>query len=118
MIDKRFTMCNQQNDLNGWTLSIVDWETDQPFDYTQYEVHSASITDTRDEMEDLCLLLNELNDENEQLKQELKVYRKIASCSNCHYHDYDTLFGGDDEYEICEKGNDVTDGICNEWRES
>ena len=56
--------------------------------------------------------------ENEQLKQELKVYRKIASCSNCHYHDYDTLFGGDDEYEICEKGNDVTDGICNEWRES
>ena len=76
MIDKRFTMCNQQNDLNGWTLSIVDWETDQPFDYTQYEVHSSSITDTRDEMEDLCLLLNQMNDENEQLKHRLAISEK------------------------------------------
>ena len=63
MIDKRFTMCFEQNDINGWTMSIVDWETKEPFDYTTYEVHSSSITDTRDEMEDLCLLLNELNDE-------------------------------------------------------
>ena len=63
MIDKRFTMCHEQNDINGWTMSIVDWETKEPFDYTTYEVHSNSITDTKDEMEDLCLLLNELNDE-------------------------------------------------------
>ena len=67
--NKRFTMCHEQNDINGWTMSIVDWETKEPFDYTTYEVHSSSITDTKDEMEDLCLLLNELNDENEQLKQ-------------------------------------------------
>ena len=44
-------------------MSIVDWQTKEPFNYTTYEVHSSSITDTRDEMEDLCLLLNELNDE-------------------------------------------------------
>lgn len=69
MIKKRFTMCHEQNDMNGWTMSIVDWETKEPFNYTTYEVHSSSITDTRDEMEDLCLLLNELNDENEELKQ-------------------------------------------------
>ena len=50
-------------------MSIVDWETKEPFNYTTYEVHSSSITDTKDEMEDLCLLLNELNDENKQLKQ-------------------------------------------------
>ena len=62
MIDKRFTMCHEQNDINGWTMSIVDWETKEPFNYTTYEVHSSSITDTKDEMEDLCLLLNELND--------------------------------------------------------
>ena len=61
--EKRFTMCFEQNDINGWTMSIVDWETKEPFDYTTYEVHSNSITDTKDEMEDLCLLLNELNDE-------------------------------------------------------
>lgn len=67
--NKRFTMCFEQNDINGWTMSIVDWETKEPFNYTTYEVHSSSMTDTRDEMEDLCLLLNELNDENEQLKQ-------------------------------------------------
>ena len=63
MIDKRFTMCHEQNDINGWTMSIVDWETKEPFNYTTYEVHSSSINDTKDEMEDLCLLLNELNDE-------------------------------------------------------
>ena len=67
--EKRFTMCHEQNDINGWTMSIIDWETKEPFNYTTYEVHSNSITDTKDEMEDLCLLLNELNDENEQLKQ-------------------------------------------------
>ena len=67
--NKRFTMCFEQNDINGGTMSIVDWETKDPFNYTTYELHSNSITDTRDEMEDLCLLLNELNDENRQLKQ-------------------------------------------------
>ena len=72
MTEKRFTMCYEQNDINGWTMSIVDWQTKQPFDYTTYEVHSESITDTKDEMEDLCLLLNELNDENEQLKIKLE----------------------------------------------
>ena len=62
MIDKRFTMCYEQNDINGWTMSIVDWQTKEPFNYTTYEVHSSSMTDTKDEMEDLCLLLNELTD--------------------------------------------------------
>ena len=62
-------MCHEQNDINGWTMSIVDWQTKEPFNYTTYEVHSSSITDTKDEMEDLCLLLNELADENEELKQ-------------------------------------------------
>ena len=69
MTQKRFRMCHEQNDINGWTMSIVDWQTKEPFNYTTYEVHSSSITDTKDEMEDLCLLLNELNDENRQLKQ-------------------------------------------------
>ena len=55
--------------------------------------------------------------ENEQLKSVLKIYRKVANCRNCYYHDYDTLFGGYDDYEICNKGNDVSDGICSEWRE-
>lgn len=50
-------------------MSIVDWQTKQPFNYTIYEVHSSSITDTKDEMEDLCLLLNELAEENTMLKE-------------------------------------------------
>ena len=78
MSKKRFTMCHEQNDINGWTMGIVDWQTKEPFDYTTYEVHSSSITDTKDEMEDLCLLLNELNDENKKLKQDLKDYKKLA----------------------------------------
>ena len=77
--EKRFTMCHEQNDLNGWTMSIVDWETKEPFNYTTYEVHSSSMTDTKDEMEDLCLLLNELNDENQELKQELHKIYELAT---------------------------------------
>lgn len=62
----------------------------------------------------------ELKQENEQLKKELKVYRKIASCSNCRYHNYDWDINdgyGGEEYEVCDKGNDVTDGICEDWEE-
>lgn len=80
--NKRFTMCHEQNDINGWTMSIVDWETKEPFNYTTYEVHSSSITDTRDEMEDLCLLLNELNDENEKLKIFLKAVNEELDLAN------------------------------------
>lgn len=64
-------MCFEQNDINVWTMSIVDWQTKEPFNYTTYEVHSSSIIDTKDEMEDLCLLLNELSDENEQLQNQI-----------------------------------------------
>ena len=86
--NKRFTMCHEQNDINGWTMSIVDWETKEPFNYTTYEVHSSSITDTKDEMEDLCLLLNELNDENKRLKIFLKAVNEELDLTN---RDYDTL---------------------------
>ena len=88
MRKKRFTMCHEQNDTNGWTMSIVDWQTKEPFNYTTYEVHSSSITDTKDEMEDLCLLLNELNDENEKLKLFLKAVNEELSLAN---RDNDTL---------------------------
>ena len=73
--NKRFTMCHEQNDINGWTMSIVDWQTKEPFNYTTYEVHSSSITDTKDEMEDLCLLLNELNDEVKSQSLVIKEYQ-------------------------------------------
>ena len=73
--NKRFTMCHEQNDINGWTMSIVDWETKEPFNYTTYEVHSSSITDTKDEMEDLCLLLNELNDKVKSQSLVIKEYQ-------------------------------------------
>lgn len=62
----------------------------------------------------ICNELNELSDENEQLKQELTIYRKLVSCSNCKYHNYDWYDDGD-EFEVCDKGNDVTEGICKEW---
>ena len=75
MSRKRFTMCHKQNDINGWTMGIVDWETKEPFDYTTYEVHSSSIIDTKDEMEDLCLLLNELNDEVKSQSLVIKEYQ-------------------------------------------
>lgn len=80
--NKRFTMRHEQNDINGWIMGIVDLETKEPFNYTTYEVHSSSITDTKDEMEDLCLLLNELNDENKKLKISLKAFDEELSLAN------------------------------------
>lgn len=97
--NKRFTMCNEQNDINGWTIGIVDWQTKEPFDYTTYEVHSSSITDTKDEMEDLCLLLNELNNENKRLRIFLKAVNEELDLAN---RDYDTL---EEEYEQLKQYN-------------
>ena len=77
MTEKRFTMCHEQNDINGWTMSIVDWETKEPFNYTTYEVHSSSITDTKDEMEDLCLLLNEQHEQIERLKWNFRALEEV-----------------------------------------
>lgn len=99
MIRKRFTMCHEQNDINGWTMSIVDWETKEPFDYTTYEVHSSSITDTKDEMEDLCLLLNELNDGNEQLKKENVHLRVVLGSLQDRYSGLLKLVHGFDKNE-------------------
>lgn len=75
--------------------------------------------DTFDYTERLCELLNELHKENKELKQELKIYRKIASCSNCEYQNYDWFDDGD-EFEICERGNNeqqIEYHICEDWRE-
>lgn len=56
-----------------------------------------------------------LKKENEELKSELKIYCNVANCENCKYHNYDWFDDGD-EFEVCEKGNDVTEGICEDWR--
>ena len=109
--NKRFTMCHEQNDMNGWTMGIVDWETKEPFDYTTYEVHSSSITDTKDEMEDLCLLLNELNDENKKLKIFLKAVNEELDLAN---RDYDTL---EEENEQLKQQKDKWKQQCIHFKE-
>lgn len=58
----------------------------------------------------------ELDKENEELKSELKIYREVANCGNCHYHNYDWFDDGD-EFEVCDKGNDMWYGICQDWSE-
>ena len=109
MNDKRFTMCYEQNDINGWTMSIVDWQTKEPFNYTTYEVHSSSITDTKDEMEDLCLLLNELNDENKKLKIFLKAVNEELDLAN---RDYDTL---EEENEQLKQYKQSVNDVLRSW---
>jgi len=60
--------------------------------------------------------IKELERENNELKEELRIYRQVANCHNCIYHDYDWYDDGD-EFEVCRKGNDVSEGICKEWEE-
>lgn len=64
----------------------------------------------------ICNKLNKLLEENERLKSILRIYREIANCRNCDYHDYDCRSDGDD-FEICEKGHDMSENICKGWRE-
>ena len=71
------------------------------------------------EIESLVCENQQLQNENGQLKKELKVYRKLANCSNCKYQNYDWFEDGD-EFEICEKGNNnqqMEYHICKEWEE-
>lgn len=56
-----------------------------------------------------------LERENKRLKSILRIYRKIASCQKCDYHDYDWYDDGD-EFEVCEKGHDMSESICKDWR--
>ena len=56
-----------------------------------------------------------LQKENKRLRSILRIYRKIASCQNCDYHDYDWYYDGD-EFEVCEKGHDMSESICEDWR--
>ena len=90
-------------------MSIVDWETKEPFNYTTYEVHSSSITDTKDEMEDLCLLLNELNDENKKLKIFLKAVNEELDLAN---RDYDTL---EEENEQLKQYKQSVNDVLRSW---
>lgn len=61
-------------------------------------------------------MIQDLKREKSDLKEELRVYRQVANCHNCEYHDYDWFDDGD-EFEVCRKGNDVTEGICKDWEE-
>ena len=78
---------------------------------------------SKKDFESIFTVLDELDEknlqlikENELLKEELKIYRRIANCSNCYYHNYDWFDDGD-EFEVCDKGNDVSNRICENWEE-
>ena len=38
-------------------------------------------------------------------------------CHQCEHHYYDTLFGGDDDYELCEKGHELFPKKCDDFEE-
>ena len=57
-----------------------------------------------------------LQAENKRLRSILRIYRDVANCYNCDYHDYDCRSDGDD-FEVCEKGHDMSYSICKDWRE-
>ena len=54
---------------NHWEILITDYQTDEPFDDTSYDA-TDNYYDTLDNMEDLCLLLNELDKENKKLVED------------------------------------------------
>lgn len=64
-------------------------------------------------MEDIPLTLREL----EEKGKKNKTKRDYVDCRQCEHHNYDTLFGGDDEYEICEKGHELFPKECKDFKE-
>lgn len=81
---------------------------------------------TADNLMDENNHLKELHEYDEEyikdINHVLKEYRKIMSCNNCKYHNYDwdidDGYGGD-EYEVCDKGNHDSLGMrfCKDWEE-
>ena len=68
MTEKRFVCCFE---------GIEDkWETEEEYKYTPC---------TKDGFQDLCEMLNELNDENKHLKQELKRCRDWLNSDKYDY---------------------------------
>ena len=74
--NERFTLTYKQIG-EYWDMGIVDHQTKEPFDESKYEFHQTSFQASKDEMEDLCQLMNELNDENEKLKQSEKDCQEL-----------------------------------------
>jgi len=60
--------------------------------------------------------IKEVEKENEQLKNELKIYRNVANCGNCKYHNYDWFDDGD-EFEVCQKGHELYPKECKDFKE-
>ena len=51
------------------------------------------------------------------LKDKKEKQKDWVDCHFCENHDYDTLFGGDDEYELCEKGHELFPDECDDFEE-
>lgn len=68
---------------------------------------------------DIVKLLNELHEESEQLKAQLKDYHNAFDCNQCRYQNYDWFDDGD-EFEVCDKGNNEAQmeyHSCKDWEE-
>ena len=64
-------------------------------------------------MGDIPMSIREL----EEKGNKKKTKKDYVDCHNCNHHNYDTLFGGDDEYEICEKGHELFPKECKDFKE-
>ncbi|MBR3213141.1 MAG: hypothetical protein IKF79_01380 [Methanosphaera sp.] len=68
MSEKRFVLTSEKIGKH-WEILITDYQTDEPFDDVSYDA-TDNYQDTLDNMDDLCLLLNQIHKENEQLKSD------------------------------------------------
>lgn len=68
MTEKRFVLTSEKIGKH-WEILITDYQTDEPFDDVSYDA-TDNYQDTLDNMEDLCLLLNRIHEENEQLRKQ------------------------------------------------
>ena len=78
------------------------------------ELNRWTFADRKD-WKGICKELNILFDIIVELNKTLNLYRKKMSCSNCHYHNYDWFDDGE-EFEVCDKGNNLDNHFCKDWR--
>ncbi len=77
------------------------------------------LTNNKKQQERFIKNLNELHEENRELKKEVMEYYRIVNCGNCRYHNYDWYDDGD-EFEVCDKGNTerlMYNQFCDEWEQ-
>lgn len=109
--------------IDNWETFIIDRKTGKEYGYDVDKIIDL-LNNLHEGNQSLKSALKELkeigdyqSDRIKELDKENMEYYRLFNCRNCKYHSWD--YNGEDEFEVCEKGNNerlMYNKFCNEWR--